>query len=105
MPKPRSHAIQALINDPENWLMGEAISAPKMALGAGQVLPRARDAIEMLKRLQGGLSKVPESAKTLLRPTFQFSPQQTQMMEKMYQEANPVFKRMQAAGMFDRFKP
>ena len=107
---PHKHrALQALIDDPNNWMMGEVASGPKSAVGflsQGQVLPKARDAVEMLKRLQGGLSRVPTRAKQLITAPapqqFRFNPQQSQMMDRMYQEANPVFKRMQAAGMFDR---
>ena len=107
---PHKHrALQALINDPNNWMMGEMPGGPKSlasTLGKGQALPVARDAVEMLKRLQGGLSRVPTRAKQLIAAPapqqFRFNPQQSQMMDRMYQEANPVFKRMQAAGMFDR---
>ena len=100
-------ALRALIDDPSKWLQGEAVSLPKGLLGAGQAVPRARDAVEMLKRLQGGLTKVPQSAKTLFGDPsqyFQFSPQNMQMMDRMFKEANPVFKRMQAQGLFGKGK-
>ena len=76
------------------------------ASGARQVMPSCRDAIEMLKRLQGGLSRVP-TAKRVEAPMSQsvkdmMHPSAMQMQEKMYQEANPIFKQMQARGMFDR---
>lgn len=90
--------------------MGEVASGPKSAVGLlshGQVLPKARDAIEMVKRLRGGLSRVPTTAKQLLTEPvspqqFRFNPTQVETMERMYQEANPVFKQMEAAGMFKR---
>lgn len=74
MPHENKRALQALIADPSNWMMGEMPGGPKnivSALGRGQALPTARDAIEMIKRLQGGVSRVPTTAaRTSTLPTI-----------------------------------
>jgi len=58
-----------------DFAVGGVMSAPikglRSALGAGQALPGARDAVEMIKRLQGGLSKMPTSTRRLAEQTVE----------------------------------
>lgn len=59
----------------------------KSMLGPGQVIPRARDAIEMIKRLRAGVSKVPAS--TARQATAAISqppvnPINTSVIEELY---------------------
>lgn len=90
--------------------------------GAGQVMPSARDAMQMIHRLRGGASKVPTSRRLSRTAAPEpvstpqgYDPMQSQsirdlmhpgaqaMQERMFRESNPVFRRMQASGMFNRF--
>lgn len=48
--------------------------------------------------VQGASQTIPQSIKDLLHPSAM------NMQDKMYQETNPIFKRMQAMGMFNRGK-
>lgn len=99
-------AVQTALQDPRNWLRGEVpISPIRGALGAGQVLPTARDAVELIKRLQGGLSKVPTAASKLFQGEFvQIPAQGRAWMEKEFRANNPIFQALMEAGRFNRFK-
>lgn len=110
---PHNKALQALIDDPSNWMMGEVgppgIGAARGARGIPQVMPTARDAVEMLKRLQGGLTKVPTSARQLIESTpvnqsvkDLMHPSAQAVQERMFQQANPIFRQMQEQGLFRR---
>ena len=60
-------SLRASIDNPTNWLSGEVAGGPiKAALGAGQVLPKARDAMELVKRIQGRASQVPQARRSSL---------------------------------------
>lgn len=102
-------SLRASIDDPANWLSGEvaggAGSPIKAALGAGQVLPKARDTMELVKRLQGQSSRVPTGRAQARKKLFDapgitpLNQQQTSMMNRMYDEsrrmlANPVGERL-----------
>ena len=80
-------AIQALIDNPDNWLSGEVVSSPKQAMGTA-------------------LTKVPRAAKGLFDSAnqyFRFRPQSQKIMDAMFKESNPIFKGLQKAGHFNRF--
>ena len=87
--------VMRRVENPDNWLMGTMPSGPK------QLIPNTRDAAEIIKRLQGGLSRVPTGAKTLLQGDFyQFPAKGRAWMEKEFSMNNPIFQRMQAQGLF-----
>lgn len=88
--------LKARINDPSQWLEGGVPNLPRGAITG---------LLGVLKRFQP-VTKTPQASQLLGSAKLGSAADiNTDMMNRMYKEANPVFRKMQAQGMFDRFQP